>query len=237
MTIKEAQYFRDYIDSRLQELLSAMTKEEHDTLQGRRFADRFMQGITNQQELPQSVFRQFLEEIDFSEAKSLHDDLVKAQGQIEQALSEAEKVSDMESLHYTDAGGETKPFYIYIDTDDAAFNGLNIKNDEELWEGINTVLEREKSGNIQIVDLNIHGIIYLKRIYLYVSEIKIRGIYGLKKEYLWSVDGYYERSINTYGSISDWEWHGLDDTIQKKVSDEINSQMSSISLDYISQLN
>lgn len=83
MTIKEAQYFRDYIDSRLQELLSAMTKEEHDTLQGRRFADRFMQGITNQQELPQSVFRQFLNEIDYSEAKSLHDDLVKAQGQIE----------------------------------------------------------------------------------------------------------------------------------------------------------
>lgn len=236
MTIKEAQYFRDYIDSRLQELLSAMTKEEHDTLQGRRFADRFMQGITNQQELPQSVFRQFLEEIDFSEAKSLHDDLVKAQGQIEQALSEAEKVSDMESLHYTDAGGET-PFYIYIDMDDPELAGVSADDETALWQGIDRILQAKRTNNVQIVDLNINHRGLHECSYLYFSTSVVKSNRRIEHEYLWSVDGYYERSINTDGSISDWEWHGLDDTIQKKVSDEINSQMSSISLDYISQLN
>lgn len=69
MTIKEAQYFKKYIDGRLNDILGAMTQQQLNTLQGQRFAARFMGDIKGQQMLPQSVFRQFLNEIDFSEAQ------------------------------------------------------------------------------------------------------------------------------------------------------------------------
>ncbi len=42
MTIKEAQYFKKYIDERLNDILGAMTQQQLNTLQGQRFAARFM---------------------------------------------------------------------------------------------------------------------------------------------------------------------------------------------------
>lgn len=82
MTIEEATYFKEYIDKRLNELLGRLTKAEGDTLQGRLFAERYMRDIVGQQMLPQMVFRSFLEEIDFSEAKSLHDELISTKSDL-----------------------------------------------------------------------------------------------------------------------------------------------------------
>lgn len=82
MTIEEATYFKEYIDKRLNELLGQLTKAEGDTLQGRLFAERYMRDIVGQQMLPQMVFRSFLEEIDFSEAKSLHDELISTKSDL-----------------------------------------------------------------------------------------------------------------------------------------------------------
>ena len=49
MTIKEAQYFKKYIDGRLNDILGAMTQQQLNTLQGQRFAARFMGDIKGQQ--------------------------------------------------------------------------------------------------------------------------------------------------------------------------------------------
>ena len=206
MTIKEAQYFKKYIDGRLNDLLSAMTQQQLTTLQGQRFAARFMSNIEGQQMLPQSVFRQFLNEIDFGEAKQLHDDLVKAQGQIEQALSEAERVSDMESLHYTDVGGEQSPFYIYIDMDDPELAGVSANDETALWQGINRILKAKRTSNIQIVDLNINHRGLHECSYLYFSTSVVKNNRRVEYEYLWSAEGYYKRAVYQNGLTTDWEW-------------------------------
>ncbi len=63
MTIAEAQYLKDYIDSKLNETFSKLSQKDVDTLKARTFADRHMVGITGQQMLPQEVFRTFLSEV------------------------------------------------------------------------------------------------------------------------------------------------------------------------------
>lgn len=206
MTIKEAQYFKKYIDGRLNDILGAMTQQQLNTLQGQRFAARFMGDIKGQQMLPQSVFRQFLNEIDFSEAKQLHDDLVKAQGQIEQALQQAEQVSDMNSLHYTDVGGEETPFYIYIDMDDPELAGIEADDETALWQGIDRILQAKRTSNIQIVDLNINHRGLHECSYLYFSTSVIKSNRRKEHEYLWSAKGYYSRVVTQNGVTGEWEW-------------------------------
>lgn len=206
MTIKEAQYFKKYIDGRLNDILGAMTQQQLNTLQGQRFAARFMGDIKGQQMLPQSVFRQFLNEIDFSEAKQLHDDLVKAQGQIEQALQQAEQVSDMNSLHYTDVGGEETPFYIYIDMDDPELAGVSAGDETALWQGIDRILQAKRTNNVQIVDLNINHRGLHECSYLYFSTSVVKGNRRVEHEYLWSAEGYYSRIVYQNGNTTDWEW-------------------------------
>ncbi len=206
MTIKEAQYFKKYIDGRLNDILGAMTQQQLNTLQGQRFAARFMGDIKGQQMLPQSVFRQFLNEIDFSEAKQLHDDLVKAQGQIEQALQQAEQVSDMNSLHYTDVGGEETPFYIYIDMDDPELAGVSANDETALWQGIDRILQAKRTNNIQIVDLNINHRGLHECSYLYFSTSVVKSNRRIEYEYLWSAEGYYKRAVYQKGNTTDWEW-------------------------------
>lgn len=206
MTIKEAQYFKKYIDGRLNDILGAMTQQQLNTLQGQRFAARFMGDIKGQQMLPQSVFRQFLNEIDFSEAKQLHDDLVKAQGQIEQALQQAEQVSDMNSLHYTDVGGEETPFYIYIDMDDPELAGVSADDETALWQGIDRILQAKRTNNIQIVDLNINHRGLHECSYLYFSTSVVKSNRRKEHEYLWSAEGYYSRVVTQNGVTGEWEW-------------------------------
>ena len=206
MTIKEAQYFKKYIDGRLNDILGAMTQQQLNTLQGQRFAARFMGDIKGQQMLPQSVFRQFLNEIDFSEAKQLHDDLVKAQGQIEQALQQAEQVSDMNSLHYTDVGGEETPFYIYIDMDDPELAGVSANDETALWQGIDRILQAKRTNNIQIVDLNINHRGLHECSYLYFSTSVVKSNIRKEHEYLWSAEGYYSRVVTQNGVTGEWEW-------------------------------
>lgn len=206
MTIKEAQYFKKYIDGRLNDILGAMTQQQLNTLQGQRFAARFMGDIKGQQMLPQSVFRQFLNEIDFSEAKQLHDDLVKAQGQIEQALQQAEQVSDMNSLHYTDVGGEETPFYIYIDMDDPELAGVSANDETALWQGIDRILQAKRTNNIQIVDLNINHRGLHECSYLYFSTSVVKSNRRIEHEYLWSAEGYYSRVVTQNGVTGEWEW-------------------------------
>lgn len=206
MTIKEAQYFKKYIDGRLNDILGAMTQQQLNTLQGQRFAARFMGDIKGQQMLPQSVFRQFLNEIDFSEAKQLHDDLVKAQGQIEQALQQAEQVSDMNSLHYTDVGGEETPFYIYIDMDDPELAGVSASDETALWQGIDRILQAKRTNNIQIVDLNINHRGLHECSYLYFSTSVVKSNIRKEHEYLWSAKGYYSRVVTQNGVTGEWEW-------------------------------
>lgn len=206
MTIKEAQYFKKYIDGRLNDILGAMTQQQLNTLQGQRFAARFMGDIKGQQMLPQSVFRQFLNEIDFSEAKQLHDDLVKAQGQIEQALQQAEQVSDMNSLHYTDVGGEETPFYIYIDMDDPELAGVSANDETALWQGIDRILQAKRTNNIQIVDLNINHRGLHECSYLYFSTSVVKSNIRKEHEYLWSAKGYYSRVVTQNGVTGEWEW-------------------------------
>lgn len=206
MTIKEAQYFKKYIDGRLNDILGAMTQQQLNTLQGQRFAARFMGDIKGQQMLPQSVFRQFLNEIDFSEAKQLYDDLVKAQGQIEQALQQAEQVSDMNSLHYTDVGGEETPFYIYIDMDDPELAGIEADDETALWQGIDRILQAKRTSNIQIVDLNINHRGLHECSYLYFSTSVIKSNRRKEHEYLWSAEGYYSRVVTQNGVTGEWEW-------------------------------
>ncbi len=206
MTIKEAQYFKKYIDGRLNDILGSMTQQQLNTLQGQRFAARFMGNIKGQQMLPQSVFRQFLNEIDFSEAKQLHDDLVKAQGQIEQALQQAEQVSDMESLHYTDVGGEETPFYIYIDMDDPELAGVSANDETALWQGIDRILQAKRTNNVQIVDLNINHRGLHECSYLYFSTSVVKSNRRVEHEYLWSAEGYYSRIVYQNGNTTDWEW-------------------------------
>lgn len=209
MTIKEAQYFKKYIDERLNDILGAMTQQQLNTLQGQRFAARFMGNIKGQQMLPQSVFRQFLNEIDFSEAKQLHDDLVKAQGQIEQALQQAEQVSDMNSLHYTDVGGEETPFYIYIDMDDPELAGIEADDETALWQGIDRILQAKRTSNIQIVDLNINHRGLHECSYLYFSTSVVKSNRRIEYEYLWSAEGYYKRAVYQKGNTTDWEWRDI----------------------------
>lgn len=209
MTIKEAQYFKKYIDGRLNDILGAMTQQQLNTLQGQRFAARFMGDIKGQQMLPQSVFRQFLNEIDFSEAKQLHDDLVKAQGQIEQALQQAEQVSDMNSLHYTDVGGEETPFYIYIDMDDPELAGIEANDETALWQGIDRILQAKRTTNIQIVDLNINHRGLHECSYLYFSTSVVKSNRRVEHEYLWSAEGYYKRAVYQKGNTTDWEWRDI----------------------------
>ena len=211
MTIKEAQYFKKYIDGRLNDILGAMTQQQLNTLQGQRFAARFMGDIKGQQMLPQSVFRQFLNEIDFSEAKQLHDDLVKAQGQIEQALQQAEQVSDMNSLHYTDVGGEETPFYIYIDMDDPELAGIEADDETALWQGIDRILQAKRTSNIQIVDLNINHRGLHECSYLYFSTSVVKSNRRIEYEYLWSAEGYYKRAVYQKGNTTDWEWNDADE--------------------------
>lgn len=206
MTIKEAQYFKKYIDGRLNDILGAMTQQQLNTLQGQRFAARFMGDIKGQQMLPQSVFRQFLNEIDFSEAKQLHDDLVVAQGQLEQALQQAEQVSDMNSLHYTDVGGEETPFYIYIDMDDPELAGVSAGDETALWQGIDRILQAKRTSNIQIVDLNINHRGLHECSYLYFSTSVVKSNIRKEHEYLWSAEGYYKRAVYQKGNTTDWEW-------------------------------
>lgn len=206
MTIKEAQYFKKYIDGRLNDILGAMTQQQLNTLQGQRFAARFMGDIKGQQMLPQSVFRQFLNEIDFSEAKQLHDDLVKAQGQIEQALQQAEQVSDMNSLHYTDVGGEETPFYIYIDMDDPELAGVSANDETALWQGIDRILQAKRTNNVQIVDLNINHRGLHECSYLYFSTSVVKSNRRVEHEYLWSAEGYYSRVVTRNGVTGEWEW-------------------------------
>ena len=206
MTIKEAQYFKKYIDERLNDILGAMTQQQLNTLQGQRFAARFMGDIKGQQMLPQSVFRQFLNEIDFSEAKQLHDDLVKAQGQIEQALQQAEQVSDMNSLHYTDVGGEETPFYIYIDMDDPELAGVSADDETALWQGIDRILQAKRTNNVQIVDLNINHRGLHECSYLYFSTSVVKSNRRIEHEYLWSAEGYYKRAVYQNGVTGEWEW-------------------------------
>lgn len=206
MTIKEAQYFKKYIDGRLNDILGAMTQQQLNTLQGQRFAARFMGDIKGQQMLPQSVFRQFLNEIDFSEAKQLHDDLVKAQGQIEQALQQAEQVSDMNSLHYTDVGGEKTPFYIYIDMDDPELAGVSAGDETALWQGIDRILQAKRTNNVQIVDLNINHRGLHECSYLYFSTSVVKSNRRVEHEYLWSAEGYYSRVVTQNGVTGEWEW-------------------------------
>ncbi len=206
MTIKEAQYFKKYIDGRLNDILGAMTQQQLNTLQGQRFAARFMGDIKGQQMLPQSVFRQFLNEIDFSEAKQLHDNLVKAQGQIEQALQQAEQVSDMNSLHYTDVGGEETPFYIYIDMDDPELAGVSAGDETALWQGIDRILQAKRTNNVQIVDLNINHRGLHECSYLYFSTSVVKSNRRVEHEYLWSAEGYYSRIVYQNGNTTDWEW-------------------------------
>lgn len=206
MTIKEAQYFKKYIDRRLNDILGAMTQQQLNTLQGQRFAARFMGDIKGQQMLPQSVFRQFLNEIDFSEAKQLHDDLVKAQGQIEQALQQAEQVSDMNSLHYTDVGGEKTPFYIYIDMDDPELAGVSAGDETALWQGIDRILQAKRTNNVQIVDLNINHRGLHECSYLYFSTSVVKSNRRVEHEYLWSAEGYYSRVVTQNGVTGEWEW-------------------------------
>lgn len=206
MTIKEAQYFKKYIDGRLNDILGAMTQQQLNTLQGQRFAARFMGDIKGQQMLPQSVFRQFLNEIDFSEAKQLHDDLVKAQGQIEQALQQAEQVSDMNSLHYTDVGGEETPFYIYIDMDDPELAGVSAGDETALWQGIDRILQAKRTNNVQIVDLNINHRGLHECSYLYFSTSVVKSNIRKEHEYLWSAEGYYSRVVTQNGVTGEWEW-------------------------------
>lgn len=209
MTIKEAQYFKKYIDERLNDILGAMTQQQLNTLQGQRFAARFMGDIKGKQMLPQSVFRQFLNEIDFSEAKQLHDDLVKAQGQIEQALQQAEQVSDMNSLHYTDVGGEETPFYIYIDMDDPELAGIEADDETALWQGIDRILQAKRTSNIQIVDLNINHRGLHECSYLYFSTSVVKSNRRIEYEYLWSAEGYYKRAVYQKGNTTDWEWRDI----------------------------
>lgn len=206
MTIKEAQYLKKYIDERLNDILGAMTQQQLNTLQGQRFAARFMGDIKGQQMLPQSVFRQFLNEIDFSEAKQLHDDLVKAQGQIEQALQQAEQVSDMNSLHYTDVGGEETPFYIYIDMDDPELAGVSAGDETALWQGIDRILQAKRTNNVQIVDLNINHRGLHECSYLYFSTSVVKSNIRKEHEYLWSAEGYYSRVVTQNGVTGEWEW-------------------------------
>ncbi len=206
MTIKEAQYFKKYIDGRLNDILGAMTQQQLNTLQGQRFAARFMGNIKGQQMLPQSVFRQFLNEIDFSEAKQLHDDLVKAQGQIEQALQQAEQVSDMESLHYTDVGGEETPFYIYIDMDDPELAGVSADDETALWQGIDRILQAKRTNNVQIVDLNINHRGLHECSYLYFSTSVVKSNRRIEHEYLWSAEGYYKHAVYQNGLVTEWGW-------------------------------
>lgn len=206
MTIKEAQYFKKYIDGRLNDILGAMTQQQLNTLQGQRFAARFMGDIKGQQMLPQSVFRQFLNEIDFSEAKQLHDDLVKAQGQIEQALQQAEQVSDMNSLHYTDVGGEETPFYIYIDMDDPELAGVSANDETALWQGIDRILQAKRTNNVQIVNLNINHRGLHECSYLYFSTSVVKSNRRVEHEYLWSAKGYYSRVVTQNGVTGEWEW-------------------------------
>ena len=206
MTIKEAQYFKKYIDGRLNDILGAMTQQQLNTLQGQRFAARFMGDIKGQQMLPQSVFRQFLNEIDFSEAKQLHDDLVKAQGQLEQALQDAEQVSDMNSLHYTDVGGEETPFYIYINMDDPELAGVSANDETALWQGIDRILQAKRTNNVQIVDLNINHRGLHECSYLYFSTSVVKSNRRVEHEYLWSAEGYYSRVVTQNGVTGEWEW-------------------------------
>ena len=159
--------------------------------------------------LPQSVFRQFLNEIDFSEAKQLHDDLVKAQGQIEQALQQAEQVSDMNSLHYTDVGGEETPFYIYIDMDDPELAGIEADDETALWQGIDRILQAKRTSNIQIVDLNINHRGLHECSYLYFSTSVVKSNRRIEYEYLWSAEGYYKRAVYQKGNTTDWEWRDI----------------------------
>lgn len=227
MTIKEAQYFKKYIDERLNELLGAMTQQQLNTLQGQRFAARFMGNIEGQQMLPQSVFRQFLNEIDFGEAKQLHDDLVVAQGQLEQALRDAEQVSDVESLHYTDVGGEQTPLYIYIDMDDPELAGVDSSDETALWQGIDRILQAKRTSNMQILDLNIRHRGLNECSYLYFSTIVVKSNRRIEHEYLWSVDGYYSRAVYQDGVASKWEWIGPSSS---------GSDIESIDVEYIKGL-
>ena len=211
MTIKEAQYFKKYIDERLNELLGAMTQQQLNTLQGQRFAARFLSNVEGQQMLPQSVFRQFLDEIDYSEAKQLHDDLVVAKEDLEQALENADNVSDMESLHYTDVAGDTAPLYIYIDEDAYELAGVDTNDETALWSGISTVLDARKTDSVQIVDLNVRHRGLQACTYLYFSTNKVRSNRRMTYEYLWSAEGYYKRSIAQNGAATEWEWNDAEE--------------------------
>lgn len=64
MTPKEAEFFKGYIDWQLNRIFSHKTSEEVSGLFASTFADRYMATITGQQLLPQTTFRQFLEEFD-----------------------------------------------------------------------------------------------------------------------------------------------------------------------------
>ncbi len=105
MTIAEAQYFKDYIDSKLDEIFNKLSQVEVDTLKARTFADRHMVGITGQQMLPQEVFRTFLSEVDWAAVKRLCDGFEEAIGENAHNINEnktaiAANTSNISELRY-----------------------------------------------------------------------------------------------------------------------------------------
>lgn len=200
MTIKEAQYFKKYIDKQLNDMLAVKTKQQLSTLASQRFAERFMTDITGQQSLPQSVFRQFLNEIDFGEAKQLHDDIVVANGNLEQALERADELSDIKNIHYTDVVGDKKPFYIYIDKDTPEVQ------DVDLWDGISNILGNQNVERVQIVELNIPHRGIESCIYLYINTSFEKTNESDTCEFLWTVEGYYSRVLHRGAVVQGWTW-------------------------------
>ena len=93
MNKEEAKYWKKYIDDVLESKLEVMTSDKMEALKARNFADKYMLGIEGQSELPQSVFRRFLETVDFA---SVSDAITKAEAAIEAVALLRERLHEAE---------------------------------------------------------------------------------------------------------------------------------------------
>lgn len=95
MTKEETRYWKKYIDMALETKLVNMTSDKIESLKARNFAETYMQGLEGQSELPQAVFRRFLETVDFasvSDAIETATAAAEAVARLREALGHAEEV-------------------------------------------------------------------------------------------------------------------------------------------------
>ena len=147
MTPKEADFFAEYIDMRLQQIVQVLTQEQSQKLVASTFADRYMQAITGQQALPQATFRQFLEELSFE--KEDYEELFEKLEKYIQYDEDTKTLTLMNGdgsctkCRLSDSGFEVVKcvenglsLSVYTDVDAAAYNADQAYTDERTWSTI-----------------------------------------------------------------------------------------------------